>query len=60
MIKPKKLDKLKSVYPSTIKALIESDFNRERAAQMLNITRRTLYNRLKKFKEVGLHQTNST
>lgn len=54
---PEKMAKLKADYDTCIKALIRSDFNREKAAKMLQITRKTLYNKFKRFKEVGLHET---
>lgn len=49
--------KLKADYEKCIQALISADFNREDAAKSLDITRKTLYNKFKRFKEAGLHKT---
>ena len=59
-LNPKKMAKLKQEYAASIDALIRSNFHRDKAAQLLNISRRTLYNRLKKAEEVGLHPANTT
>jgi two-component system response regulator HydG len=48
---------LKADYDACIKALIQSDFNRDKAAKLLNIDRRTLYNKFQRFKEAGLHNS---
>jgi two-component system response regulator HydG len=55
--KPVDLTALKVEYDNYIQALIQADFNRTRAAKILNIDRRTLYNKFIKFKEAGLHST---
>jgi DNA-binding NtrC family response regulator len=56
-LSPQKMAKLKADYEKCIQALISADFNREDAAKSLDITRKTLYNKFKRFKEAGLHKT---
>jgi DNA-binding NtrC family response regulator len=53
---PEKLARLKADYDTCIKALIQSDFNRDGAAKLLNITRKTLYNKFQRFKKAGIHK----
>lgn len=55
--KPVDLTALKVEYDTYIQVLIQADFNRTKAAKILNIDRRTLYNKFLKFKEAGLHST---
>lgn len=54
---PLSMTALKAEYNTYIKALIQADFNRSKAAKLLNINRRTLYNKFQLFKEHGLHNT---
>lgn len=53
----KSMAELKADYDLCIKALIRSNFNRDKAAKSLNISRRTLYSKFKAFEEAGLHLT---
>lgn len=53
----KRLAKLTAEYDICIQAMIKSNFNQTKAARILKITRRTLYNKFKAFEEVGLHKT---
>jgi two-component system response regulator HydG len=53
----KRLAKLKADYEVCVQAMIKSNFNRTKAAKILNIERRTLYNKFKAFEEAGLHVT---
>lgn len=53
----KSMAELKADYELCIQALIKSNFNRDKAAKLLNISRRTLYNKFKAFEEAGLHVT---
>lgn len=53
----KRLAKLKADYEVCVQAMVKSNFNRTKAAKILNIERRTLYNKFKAFEEAGLHVT---
>lgn len=53
--KKKHISLLKAEYEIYIKAMIQADFNKTKAAESLYVTRKTLYNKFQKFKEAGLH-----
>jgi two-component system response regulator HydG len=41
-------------YEVILKALKQSDYNKSKAAKLLNIDRKTLYNKMRQFKEFNL------
>lgn len=40
-------------FEAILEALIEADFNKKKAAEILQVDRKTLYNKLSKHKELG-------
>ena len=53
----KRREKLKPDFERCVQAMIQADFNRSAAAKILNIERKTLYNKFKAFKKAGLTMT---
>ena len=49
-----KFVKLETKYKVIVKALIAMNFNKTKAAKVLNIDRKTIYNKLKEAKEAGI------
>jgi two-component system, NtrC family, response regulator HydG len=43
-------------YETIIEALKKSNFNKSKAAKLLNIDRKTLYNKMKQYQEFNNHQ----
>ncbi|MBL7691371.1 MAG: helix-turn-helix domain-containing protein, partial [Flavipsychrobacter sp.] len=55
MLKNKlKAANLGTEYEVILKALKQSDYNKSKAAKLLNIDRKTLYNKMRQFKEFNL------
>jgi len=59
-LNPRKMAKIQKEYNEAIDALIRSNFHRDKAADLLHITRRTLYSRLKRAEKAGIHPVNTT
>lgn len=57
--KPKPLDiaALKVEYDLIVKTLVEVDFDKAKAARLLNIDRKTIGNKLKQYRKAGLHES---
>ena len=53
-LKPLKAAMLKKKRDIIVQAIIDCGFNKTKAAKVLNIDRKTIYNKLKEFKEAGL------
>ncbi len=46
---------LKAEYEVYVNAMIKADFSKTKAAEILHVSRKTIYNKFLKFKEAGLH-----
>jgi len=55
--RPKHLSLLKAEYERYMEALIKADNNKTKAAKLLHIDRKTIYNKFAKFEEAGLYKT---
>lgn len=57
--KPKPLDiaALKAEYDILVETLIKVDFDKSKAARLLNVDRKTISNKLKQYRKAGLHET---
>jgi two-component system response regulator HydG len=47
---------LEAEYNIILQALKETNFNKAEAAKLLNVDRKTIYNKLKRFQESGLNK----
>lgn len=56
--KPKPLDiaALKAEYEVLVEALKKVDFDKAKAARLLNVDRKTISNKLKQYRKAGLHE----
>jgi len=57
--KPKPLDiaALKAEYEVLVETLKKVDFNKVKAARLLNVDRKTISNKLKQYRKAGLHES---
>lgn len=57
--KPKPLDlaALKVEYDLIVETLVKVDFDKAKAARLLNVDRKTIHNKLKQYRKAGLHES---
>jgi two-component system response regulator HydG len=57
--KPKPLDlaALKVEYDMILETLVKVDFDKAKAARLLNVDRKTINNKLKQYRRAGLHES---
>ena len=58
--KPLNIAALKAEYDILLETLIKVDFDKSKAARLLNVDRKTISNKLKQYRKAGLHESAHT